>query len=46
MTASEKKCIGNSNAILPMITIAGVPPFHSDAIEAERYVGFKSGHYI
>jgi hypothetical protein len=29
-------CIGNSNAILPMITVAGVPPFHSDAIEAER----------
>src|SRR5438128_12266781 len=29
-------CIGNSNAILPMITVAGVPPFHSDEIEAER----------
>jgi hypothetical protein len=22
-------CIGNSNAILPMTTVAGVPPFHS-----------------
>jgi hypothetical protein len=21
-------CIGNSNAILPMTTVAGVPPFH------------------
>ena len=30
------ECIGNSNAILPMITVAGVPPLHSDAIEAER----------
>src|SRR5881296_3655340 len=29
-------CIGNSNAILPMITVAGVPPFHSDEMEAER----------
>ena len=31
-------CIGNANAILPMITVAGVPPFHSDEIEAERQV--------
>ncbi len=22
------ECIGNSNAILPMTTVAGVPPFH------------------
>jgi hypothetical protein len=32
------ECIGNSNAILPMITVAGVPPFHSDAIEAEQLI--------
>jgi hypothetical protein len=31
-------CIGNSNAILPMITVAGVPPFHSDEIEAEQLI--------
>jgi len=27
--------IGNANAILPMITVAGVSPFHSDEIDAE-----------
>src|SRR5215216_1308434 len=30
--------VGNSNAILPMITVAGVPPFHSDEIEAEPLI--------
>jgi hypothetical protein len=27
-------CIGNSNAILPMTTGAGVPPFHSGGTHA------------
>jgi hypothetical protein len=38
------ECIGNSNAILPMITVAGVPPFHSDAIEAELLIIWKYFH--
>jgi hypothetical protein len=37
---------GNSNAILPMTTVAGVPPFHAGGTGVERYIGFKSGHYI
>src|SRR5215475_469980 len=33
----------NSNALLPMITVAGVPPFHSDEIEAERCASAAPG---
>jgi hypothetical protein len=28
---------GNSNALVPMATVAGVPPFHSGRTHAERY---------
>jgi hypothetical protein len=30
------ECIGNSNAILPMTTVAGVPPFHAGGTGVER----------
>jgi hypothetical protein len=30
------KCRGNANTLLPMTTVAGVPPFHSGGIHAER----------
>src|SRR5262245_28771272 len=34
---------GNSNAILPMTTVACVPPFHSGGTHAERQVSAAPG---
>ena len=39
-------CIGNSNAILPLITVAGVPPFHSDEIAAELLIRLLLGFLL